>query len=202
MFRWGNRNVVPYLMSHLDSPYGYQCSLALYHVIKSLTTKRILSDRYVFYDVSTQMYNPIVTCWKATTQAFIANNADVNMLQRSLLSLKSIKLLLVHGDRKGVEEKLAPCFGDMFNWRLTILKCRAHFGLQEPFGTLLTKWCLQCSKVFLEVQDLHTMAYIPYVKGSFSFAVEFAFNQFVRVGCEMLATLTESLVREQSQTYI
>ncbi|XP_003744438.1 importin-11 [Galendromus occidentalis] len=169
--------VVPHLMNHLDSPYGYQCSLALYHFIKSLTTKRILSDRYVFYDVSSRMFYPIVACWRATTQAFLAENVDVDLLQRSLLSLKSIKLLLVHGQKKGVEEKLAACFEDMFNWLLTMLKCRAFCGEREPYATLLTKWCLQCSKVFLEVQYQHTSAYIPYVKGSFSLAVQFAFNQ-------------------------
>ncbi|XP_022652295.1 importin-11-like [Varroa jacobsoni] len=169
--------LVPFLMSNLDSPAGYQASLALYHVVKTLTTKRMLHDRHMFYDLSIQIYDPIIGCWKATTQAFVMDNSNILMIQRSLLSLKSIKLLLVHGSKNGLEQRLADCFADLFDWLLTMLKYRAHYCQAEPLATVLTKWCLQCSKILLEVQKTHSMAYVPYVKNSFELALQFAFNK-------------------------
>ncbi|OQR79172.1 importin-11-like [Tropilaelaps mercedesae] len=169
--------LVPFLMSNLNSPAGYQASLALYHVVKVLTTKRILHDRHMFCDLSIQIYDPVIACWKATTQAFVADNSNILVIQRSLLSLKSIKLLLVHGSKIGVEQRLADCFGDLFDWLLRMLKYRAHYCQAEPLATVLTKWCLQCSKILLEVQKAHVMAYLPYVKNSFELAIQFAFNK-------------------------
>lgn len=169
-------SLLPFLVANLDKPCAYQASLALYHVIKALSIKRLLSDRNVFYEVSNKIFEPILAYWKATTQVFLDDNSNLQMLQRSLLALKSLKLLLVHGGKQEIDVKMGACMESVFTWLGVMLKARAHYSQAEPLATVLTKWCLQCTKLLLEVQKQHTIAYIPYAQSSFEVAVQFAFN--------------------------
>ncbi|NXG12148.1 IPO11 protein, partial [Sakesphorus luctuosus] len=86
-----------------DDLQQHRALLTFYHVTKTLSSKRLAADRKLFYDLTSSIYSFACSLWNHHTDTFLqqicAGNdaAAANSLERTLLSLKVLRKLTVHG---------------------------------------------------------------------------------------------------------
>ncbi|KAF2976863.1 hypothetical protein EK904_015022 [Melospiza melodia maxima] len=86
-----------------DDLQQHRALLTFYHVMKTLASKRLATDRKLFYDLTSSIYSFACSLWNHHTDTFLQQicrgdeAAAANSLERTLLSLKVLRKLTVHG---------------------------------------------------------------------------------------------------------
>uniref|UniRef100_A0A8C4U435 Importin 11 n=1 Tax=Falco tinnunculus TaxID=100819 RepID=A0A8C4U435_FALTI len=86
-----------------DDLQQHRALLTFYHVTKTLASKRLATDRKLFYDLASGIYGFACSLWNHHTDTFLqhicaGDEAGArNSLERTLLSLKVLRKLTVHG---------------------------------------------------------------------------------------------------------
>ncbi|XP_052632643.1 importin-11 isoform X2 [Harpia harpyja] len=86
-----------------DDLRQHRALLTFYHVTKTLASKRLAADRKLFYDLASGIYSFACSLWNHHTDTFLQQvctgdeAAASNSLERTLLSLKVLRKLTVHG---------------------------------------------------------------------------------------------------------
>ncbi|XP_054664766.1 importin-11 isoform X2 [Grus americana] len=86
-----------------DDLRQHRALLTFYHVTKTLASKRLAADRKLFYDLASGIYSFACSLWNHHTDTFLQQvcagdeAAATNSLERTLLSLKVLRKLTVHG---------------------------------------------------------------------------------------------------------
>ncbi|KAM9263124.1 importin-11 isoform 3-T4 [Morus bassanus] len=86
-----------------DDLQQHRALLTFYHVTKTLASKRLAADRKLFYDLASGIYSFVCSLWNHHTDTFLQQvcrgdeAAASNSLERTLLSLKVLRKLTVHG---------------------------------------------------------------------------------------------------------
>uniref|UniRef100_A0A8D2J5E1 Importin-11 n=1 Tax=Varanus komodoensis TaxID=61221 RepID=A0A8D2J5E1_VARKO len=86
-----------------DDLRQHRALLTFYHVTKTLASKRLAADRKLFYDLASGIYSFTCSLWNHHTDTFLQQiytrdeTAMTNSLERTLLSLKVLRKLTVHG---------------------------------------------------------------------------------------------------------
>uniref|UniRef100_A0A672Z8Q3 Importin-11 n=1 Tax=Sphaeramia orbicularis TaxID=375764 RepID=A0A672Z8Q3_9TELE len=147
--------LIPILLESVKGQDGLQQHRALltfYHVTKTLASKRLAQDRRLFQDLASGIYSFACSLWSHHTDCFLQQiyardeAAALSSLERTLLSLKEIKLYLTLFSY--------PPFQGFLN---------AVFERLKQF--------LEC--YFLEY---HPCAFIPLIQRSLEFAVSYVFT--------------------------
>uniref|UniRef100_A0A3Q3ANW6 Importin-11 n=1 Tax=Kryptolebias marmoratus TaxID=37003 RepID=A0A3Q3ANW6_KRYMA len=98
--------LIPILIESVKGQDGLQQHRALltfYHVTKTLASKRLAQDRRLFQDLASGIYSFACSLWSHHTDCFLQQvyardeAAALNSLERTLLSLKVLRKLTVHG---------------------------------------------------------------------------------------------------------
>uniref|UniRef100_A0A8D2ZLI5 Importin-11 n=1 Tax=Scophthalmus maximus TaxID=52904 RepID=A0A8D2ZLI5_SCOMX len=98
--------LIPILLESVKGQDGLQQHRALltfYHVTKTLASKRLAQDRRLFQDLASGIYSFACSLWSHHTDCFLQQiyareeAAALSSLERTLLSLKVIRKLTVHG---------------------------------------------------------------------------------------------------------
>ncbi|KAG7262792.1 hypothetical protein CRUP_016591 [Coryphaenoides rupestris] len=98
--------LIPILMESVKGQDGLQQHRALltfYHVTKTLSSKRLAQDRRLFQDLASGIYSFACSLWRHHTDCFLQQiyasdqAAALSSLERTLLSLKVLRKLTVHG---------------------------------------------------------------------------------------------------------
>uniref|UniRef100_A0A452HCM0 Importin-11 n=1 Tax=Gopherus agassizii TaxID=38772 RepID=A0A452HCM0_9SAUR len=86
-----------------DDLRQHRALLTFYHVTKTLASKRLAADRKLFYDLASGIYSFACSLWNHHTDTFLQQiftgdeAAATSSLERTLLSLKVLRKLTVHG---------------------------------------------------------------------------------------------------------
>uniref|UniRef100_A0A8C7H9Y5 Importin-11 n=1 Tax=Oncorhynchus kisutch TaxID=8019 RepID=A0A8C7H9Y5_ONCKI len=158
--------LIPILLESVKGQDGLQQHRALltfYHVTKTLASKRLAQDKRLFQDLASGIYSFACSLWSHHTDCFLQQVLAVDQahalssLERTLLSLKVLRKLTVHGFQEPQQNMEVMGF------------------LNAVFERL--KQFLECSKYpekyFLEV---HPCAFIPLIQRSLEFAVSYVFT--------------------------
>uniref|UniRef100_A0A8P4G6L7 Importin-11 n=1 Tax=Dicentrarchus labrax TaxID=13489 RepID=A0A8P4G6L7_DICLA len=98
--------LIPILLESVKGQDGLQQHRALltfYHVTKTLASKRLAQDRRLFQDLASGIYSFACSLWSHHTDCFLQQiytrdeAAALSSLERTLLSLKVLRKLTVHG---------------------------------------------------------------------------------------------------------
>lgn len=130
---WGT--LIPTLLEVIrgQNPLAqHRALLTLYHVVKSLASKRLTADRRLFHELTINMFNFILNLWNTYTESFLimaSNGADTNQtqeaLEKALLLLKILRKLIVFGFYEPSESQDAMLFLEIVCERArTCLECR------------------------------------------------------------------------------
>uniref|UniRef100_A0AAQ6ARG4 Importin-11 n=1 Tax=Amphiprion ocellaris TaxID=80972 RepID=A0AAQ6ARG4_AMPOC len=170
--------LIPILLESVKGQDGLQQHRALltfYHVTKTLASKRLAQDRRLFQDLASGIYSFACSLWSHHTDCFLQQiyardeAAALSSLERTLLSLKVLRKLTVHGFQEPQQNMEVMVSLKLFHL------CR-QIGSDSTCREKLEKMIILYTKVLLDFLEYHPCAFIPLIQRSLEFAVSYVFT--------------------------
>uniref|UniRef100_A0A672GCJ5 Importin-11 n=1 Tax=Salarias fasciatus TaxID=181472 RepID=A0A672GCJ5_SALFA len=178
--------LIPILLESVKGQDGLQQHRALltfYHVTKTLASKRLAQDRRLFQDLASGIYSFACSLWSHHTDCFLQQiyaqdeAAALSSLERTLLSLKVLRKLTVHGFQEPQHNMEVMGFLNAVFERLKqFLECCRQVGSESTCREKLEKTIILYTKVLLDFLEYHPCAFIPLIQRSLEFAVSYVFT--------------------------
>ncbi|XP_058492386.1 importin-11 [Solea solea] len=178
--------LIPILLESVKGQDGLQQHRALltfYHVTKTLASKRLAQDRRLFQDLASGIYSFACSLWSHHTDCFLQQiyardeAAALGSLERTLLSLKVLRKLTVHGFQEPQQNMEVMGFLNAVFERLKqFLECRRQVGPDSTCREKLEKTIILYTKVLLDFLEYHPCAFLPLIQCSLEFAVSYVFT--------------------------
>ncbi|XP_025059807.1 importin-11 isoform X3 [Alligator sinensis] len=167
-----------------DDLRQHRALLTFYHVTKTLASKRLAADRKLFYDLASGIYSFACSLWNHHTDTFLQQictgdeTAATNSLERTLLSLKVLRKLTVHGfvEPHRNAEVMGFLLG-VFERLRQFLECSRRIGTEKLCRDRLEKTIILFTKVLLDFLDQHPFSFTPLIQRSLEFAVSYVFTE-------------------------
>uniref|UniRef100_A0A4W3JSJ0 Importin-11 n=1 Tax=Callorhinchus milii TaxID=7868 RepID=A0A4W3JSJ0_CALMI len=138
----------------------HRALLTFYHVTKTLASKRLAVDKRLFQDLASGIYNFACSLWNHHTDTFLhqicTGEADaIKSLERTLLSLKVLRKLTVHGfvePHKNLEVMVSNLL-DFLDYHpfsfITLIQRSLEFAVSYVFtsageGVTFERFIVQC----------------------------------------------------------
>ncbi|KAM6109186.1 importin-11 [Phoenicopterus ruber ruber] len=167
-----------------DDLRQHRALLTFYHVTKTLASKRLAADRKLFYDLASGIYSFACSLWNHHTDTFLQHvctgdeAAAANSLERTLLSLKVLRKLTVHGfvePHWNVE--VMGFLHAVFERLKQFLECSRSIKAENVCRDRLEKTIILFTKVLLDFLDQHPFSFTPLIQRSLEFAVSYVFTE-------------------------
>ncbi|XP_075905574.1 importin-11 [Nelusetta ayraudi] len=178
--------LIPILLESVKGHDGLQQHRALltfYHVTKTLASKRLAQDRRLFQDLASGIYSFACSLWSHHTDCFLQQICTrdeataLSSLERTLLSLKVLRKLTVHGFQEPQQNAEVMGFLNAVFERLRqFLECRRQVGPDHICREKLEKTIILFTKVLLDFLESHPYPFIPLIQRSLEFAVSYVFT--------------------------
>uniref|UniRef100_UPI00398E986B importin-11 isoform X2 n=1 Tax=Pristiophorus japonicus TaxID=55135 RepID=UPI00398E986B len=165
-----------------DDLRQHRALLAFYHVTKTLASKKLVADKKLFQDLASGIYSFACSLWNHHTDTFLqqictGETAAINSLERTLLSLKVLRKLTVHGfmePHKNLE--VMEFLNTVFERLKQFLECRRRVNTENMCSEKLEKTIILFTKVLLDFLDYHPFSFISLIQRSLEFAVRYVFT--------------------------
>ncbi|RXN18379.1 importin-11 [Labeo rohita] len=179
--------LIPILLESVkvqDSLQQHRALLTFYHVTKTLASKRLATDRRLFQDLASSIYSFACSLWNHHTDTFLQQiytgdqQAALSSLERTLLSLKVLRKLTVHGFIEPHNNMEVMGFLNAVFERLKqFLECCRQVGPGSLCREKLEKTIILFTKVLLDFLEYHPWPFIPLIQRSLEFAVSYVFTE-------------------------
>uniref|UniRef100_A0AAR2KCH6 Importin-11 n=1 Tax=Pygocentrus nattereri TaxID=42514 RepID=A0AAR2KCH6_PYGNA len=170
--------LIPVLLEKVkvqDVLQQHRALLTFYHVTKTLASKRLAADRRLFQDLASSIYSFACSLWTHHTDTFLLQihcgdqQEALSSLERTLLSLKVLRKLTVHGFVEPQE-----------NMEVMVSESHLLISGQVGVGSLcrekLEKTIILFTKVLLDFLEYHPFPFIPLIQRCLEFSVSFVFT--------------------------
>ncbi|KAK7934274.1 hypothetical protein WMY93_005170 [Mugilogobius chulae] len=178
--------LIPILLESVkgqDSLQQHRALLTFYHVTKTLASKCLAPDRRLFQELASSIYSFACSLWSHHTDCFLQQiyareeGQALSSLERTLLSLKVLRKLTVHGFPEPQHNMEVMGFLNAVFERLKqFLECCRQVGPESPCREKLEKTIILYTKVLLDFLEQHPCAFIPHIQRSLEFAVSYVFT--------------------------
>uniref|UniRef100_A0A8C7ZNI8 Importin-11 n=1 Tax=Oryzias sinensis TaxID=183150 RepID=A0A8C7ZNI8_9TELE len=184
--------LIPVLLESVKGQDGLQQHRALltfYHVTKTLASKRLAQDKRLFQDLASGIYSFACSLWSHHTDCFLQQiyardePTALSSLERTLLSLKVLRKLTVHGFQEPQQNMEVMVSIDGFNVVNYQTSNTIPFSknVDAPNGIKRLKLCLGSKSqdfysTLLDFLEYHPCAFIPLIQRSLEFAVSYVFT--------------------------
>ncbi|XP_035392064.1 importin-11 isoform X2 [Electrophorus electricus] len=161
----------------------HRALLTFYHVTKTLASKRLAADRRLFQDLASSIYGFTCSLWNHHTDSYLQElqaghqDAALSSLERTLLSLKVLRKLTVHGfvePHKNME--VMGFLSAVFERLKQFLECCRLVGPGSVCREKLEKTVILYTKVLLDFLEHHPYPFIPLIQRSLEFTVTYVFT--------------------------
>ncbi|XP_069780591.1 importin-11 isoform X3 [Narcine bancroftii] len=173
-----------------DDLRQHRALLTFYHVTKTLASKKLVADKKLFQELASGIYSFVCSLWNHHADSFlqqicIGETAAINSLERTLLSLKVLRKLTVHGfmePHKNLE--VMEFLNTVFERLKQFLECRRRINTESTCSEKLEKTIIEklektiilFTKVLLDFLDYHAFSFISLIRQSLEFAVSYTFT--------------------------
>lgn len=178
--------LIPILLESVkgqESLQQHRALLTFYHVTKTLASKCLAPDRKLFQELASNIYSFACSLWSHHTDCFLQQiyardeAAALSSLERTLLSLKVLRKLTVHGFQEPQQNMEVMGFLNAVFERLKqFLECRRQVYPDSSCREKLEKTIILYTKVLLDFLEHHPCAFIPLIQRSLEFAVSYVFT--------------------------
>uniref|UniRef100_A0A7N9AV75 Importin-11 n=1 Tax=Mastacembelus armatus TaxID=205130 RepID=A0A7N9AV75_9TELE len=179
--------LIPILLESVKGQDGLQQHRALltfYHVTKTLASKRLAQDKRLFQDLASGIYSFACSLWSHHTDCFLQQiyardeAAALSSLERTLLSLKVLRKLTVHGFQEPQQnvEVMVRTPHILKNGMWLFCVSGRQVGPDNACREKLEKTIILFTKVLLDFLEYHPCAFIPLIQRSLEFAVSYVFT--------------------------
>ncbi|KAM6303950.1 importin-11 [Podargus strigoides] len=167
-----------------DDLRQHRALLTFYHVTKTLASKRLAADRKLFYDLASGIYSFACSLWNHHTDTFLQQvctgdeAAATNSLERTLLSLKVLRKLTVHGFvEPHWSAEVMGFLHAVFERLKQFLECSRSIKAENVCRDRLEKTIILFTKVLLDFLDQHPFSFTSLIQKSLEFAVSYVFTE-------------------------
>lgn len=175
--------LIPTLMEGIKSqdPLEQQrVALTLHHVVKTLASKRLMSDRKVFYELAASIFSYVLGLWNSITEQYFHFQELQNQQQMlitgeyAVLLLKVMRKLACYGFREPREVEDAVTFIKLVLQRLQqMLECKQKLGNNLRLLELREKMVTLFTKVLLDYEEMHPDTMVQFLHQSLEMAVHY-----------------------------
>uniref|UniRef100_A0A4W4GNH3 Importin-11 n=1 Tax=Electrophorus electricus TaxID=8005 RepID=A0A4W4GNH3_ELEEL len=157
----------------------HRALLTFYHVTKTLASKRLAADRRLFQDLASSIYGFTCSLWNHHTDSYLQElqaghqDAALSSLERTLLSLKVLRKLTVHGDVFGLSVTVVSVLFVLF---VSLCLSGRLVGPGSVCREKLEKTVILYTKVLLDFLEHHPYPFIPLIQRSLEFTVTYVFT--------------------------
>uniref|UniRef100_A0A3Q2ZDI5 Importin-11 n=1 Tax=Hippocampus comes TaxID=109280 RepID=A0A3Q2ZDI5_HIPCM len=176
--------LIPILLESVKVQDGLQQHRALltfYHVTKTLSSKRLAQDKRLFQDLASGIYSFACSLWSHHTDCFLQQifardeTAAMASLERTLLSLKVLRKLTVHGFQEP-QQNMEVMLLLSNRFLIVVSFLGRQIGTGSTCREKLEKTIILYTKVLLDFLEYHPCAFIPLIQCSLEFAVSYVFT--------------------------
>uniref|UniRef100_A0A8C6JXT3 Importin-11 n=1 Tax=Melopsittacus undulatus TaxID=13146 RepID=A0A8C6JXT3_MELUD len=167
-----------------DDLQQHRALLTLYHVTKTLASKRLAADRKLFYDLTSGIYSFACSLWNHHTDTFLQQictgneTGATNSLERTLLSLKVLRKLTVHGFvEPHWNAEVMGFLHAVFERLKQFLECSRSIRAENLCRDRVEKTIILFTKVLLDFLDQHPFSFTSLIQRSLEFAVSYVFTE-------------------------
>ncbi|NWV32462.1 IPO11 protein, partial [Grantiella picta] len=167
-----------------DDLQQHRALLTFYHVTKTLASKRLAADRKLFYDLTSSIYSFACSLWNHHTDTFLQQictgdeAAAANSLERTLLSLKVLRKLTVHGFvEPHWNAEVMGFLHAVFERLKQFLECSRSIRAESLCRDRLEKTIILFTKVLLDFLDQHPFSFTALIQRSLEFSVSYVFTE-------------------------
>ncbi|XP_023228381.1 importin-11-like [Centruroides sculpturatus] len=176
--------LVPTLLEALrtsDDLQQQRALLTLHHVTKALCSKRLAGDRRLFQELTTNIFSYILQLWNTHSQTFLQSTMqkqdNVISLEKSLFSLKVLRMLVVHGFKEPHRvEEAVQFITIVFQHIKPFLECRKTLQHNDNLRELCEKYLILLTKVLHDLLELHPFSYVNFIRPSLECCVSLCFT--------------------------
>ncbi|XP_074651521.1 importin-11-like [Tubulanus polymorphus] len=171
-----------------DALLQQRALLTFYHVIKTLASKRLVTDRKLFEELAGNTFGFVMKLWDNQLTHYFhmmqsgGTSCDVQAMtrymDRSLLALKVLRKLYVFGFREPGH------FEDPMNFiRLLLERCRVILEAKNQMSQInemlveqREKCLVTLTKLLLDAQEYHPLSFIHYLQPTLDLIVQYNFT--------------------------
>ncbi|XP_067143577.1 importin-11 [Centruroides vittatus] len=176
--------LVPTLLEALrtsDDLQQQRALLTLHHVTKALCSKRLAGDRRLFQELTTNIFSYILQLWNTHSQTFLQSTMqkqdNIISLEKSLFSLKVLRMLVVHGFKEPHRvEEAVQFITIVFQHIKPFLECRKTLQHNDNLRELCEKYLILLTKVLHDLLELHPFSYVNFIRPSLECCVSLCFT--------------------------
>lgn len=182
--------LVPVLVQSIqveDSLQQHRAMLTLYHVTKSLASKRMAQDKKVFEELTYSIFGFLFNLWKQCYDEFVLESNHLkrtevllSCLSKYILITKILKKLMTYGFQDIRNNGLALEFVEMVLHRLDALLLSRNAFKQFESAEVMQHWekiIMLLSKTLLEVIGAHEEGFAKFVRSSLQFVTVYCFTE-------------------------
>ncbi|XP_063043759.1 importin-11 [Engraulis encrasicolus] len=179
--------LIPILLEAVKVQDGlpqHRALLTFYHVTKTLASKRLANDKRLFQDLAAGIYSFACSLWNHHTDCFLQQvyagdqEAALASLERTLLSLKVLRKLTVHGFIEPNQNMEVMGFlSSVFDRLKQFLECCRPVQPGNVCREKLEKTIILFTKTLLDFLEYHPCPFIPLIQRSLEFAVSYVFTE-------------------------
>lgn len=161
--------------------------LVLHHVVKTMSSKRLPSDRKIFEQLTVNVYSFVLNLWDGFTTLYFqslnelqATNQSQTYIEKALLSLRILRKLTIHGFYKPhYSENCMLFIRSMFPRLKESLECRHQLkqAKLDQLTTITEKFILKQMKILNEFLELHPLSFIDFIPAALEFSFNYVFNE-------------------------
>lgn len=152
--------------------------LYLHHTIKSLSSKRLAADRRAFHDLSSNILGYILNLWSGFHQTLLGMLQAGQTgfpLEKSMLSLKILRKLVVHGLKRPHEHTEAMRFVEqLFQEAKNLLGVRKSCPPADR--ERLEKYIVLHQKIWSEFLENHPYSFVSLIRPALTFVCSMCFT--------------------------
>lgn len=168
-------------MKNTNNLIKHRAVLYLYHVVKSLSTKRLIGDRKLFHDLSSAIYSSVLNYWNSSMIEFgnMASNGqgDVkDILSVLMLCSKVLRKLTELGFAKPHQSQDVSQFISLIFERVKLMLEYRAMTKDDCLRQLLEKIITVLIKTLLTMLEQHPLAYVPFIQASLEFSFYYGFT--------------------------
>ncbi|XP_034939716.1 importin-11 [Chelonus insularis] len=180
--------LIPTLLNGLQSQNAiekHRALLTLYHVIKTLASKRLLADKKFFEQLTSNMFNLILDLWNSYTESFLILMSNVtsgteaeDALTMALLLLRILRKFITNGFCNISKREDAMLFlRIIFTRARACLECRKNLICRGIQIEALEKFILNLMKVEYGAIGNHSKCCVELIPVSLEFVVFYCFTE-------------------------
>ncbi|XP_063215721.1 importin-11-like isoform X2 [Bacillus rossius redtenbacheri] len=162
----------------------HRAILTLHHVVKTLSSKRLVGDRKLFQELTAGVFEFVLSVWSSHLQAFLSQMSEetptmAESLEKALLTLRILRKLVVYGYRNPHESQEVRLFLSMvFDRAKTMLECRKSLLSRDKtaLAEVCEKFVIHLTKILLDVLEHHPLSFVEYIHMSLEFAGYYVFT--------------------------